>query len=370
MGLSQTRTPIDMFDRRQPSLLVTLLSNLCQQHSHLVASVRLVPVHARRDILIFRHTSWEDDLYSAEELILPSRLSFPSNLDSPSSPGLSFETKSTKKAKRRSLRVRPSSLASVNGAPLLPSIPASPSTSWGNAGPSSYRFEDQSAPLANSSRVFLLDRPDDGDSSRPSRQLFSGPATADPRIQGLTIPSHAAASSPTTPQPRRHKKSASMPGKVAITWKSIPSAHIPQVPPMSNPRHKNADSREPGLRNDKVFTDARLSPASLQSSPRPPLCLSFVSDDRISVKETVGEPRMPFLANVKMSDVIRDSQRPEVGIVHAQSSMQTQTESDSGDMSADSALNEKARTTSANGGGVKFSVHPRRSIRNFFKTLR
>jgi hypothetical protein len=353
--------------RHQPTLLLSLLANLDQQQSHLVTSVRLMPTNARRDILILKHTTFEDDLDNPVELILPPRLSFPSASGSPTSPTLSIDTAGAQKQRRRSLRVRPASLASLNGGPLLPSIPASPSTPWGDAAPSSFRMDGKSAAIDNSAGEFYLDRQDENVTSisHPARPHFFGPVTADPRIETHTTSPHLTGTAPLVGQ-RKHKKSLSMPGKAANGWRT-PPAPPRQVPHMKSlPKfEKLQDSID--QKNGKPGNNGRdpVSLPALASSPTRPI---FVSNGDIKVK-AINEAHFPTIAHVKNSDIPRESQRPETGIIHSRSFVQRKSGSDSGDQSADSSVDQKGRRKSMGSGDAK-SSRLRRGFRSFFKGLK
>lgn len=158
-----------------------------------------------------------------------------------------------------------------------------------------------------------------------------------------------------------------MPAKVANAWRILPPARFHQIPPTkasTRPKHLN----DPVGKTDGDASDFRAT--SLPTWPRSPTSPTFVSNGPIKVKEPTAEPQPPIMANVRNSHAIRDSQRPEVGIIHSQFFIRRKSGSDSEDKSADSSVNEKARTRSASGDGAKLFPRPRRSIRGFFKALR
>lgn len=327
-----------------------------------------MPTNARRDILIFRNTSFQDDLDNPVELILPPRLSFPSASGSPTSPTLSIDTAGAQKQRRRSLRVRPSSLASLNGGPLLPSIPASPSTPWGDAAPSSFRMDGKSAAIGNSAGEFYLERRDENvtSSSHSERPHFFAPVTAGPRIESQTAAPHLTGTPPIVGE-RKHKKSLSMPGKAANGWRTPPAprrqVHRLKSLPKFEKLQDSIEQMNGKLRNNETN---RISPA-LASSPTSPI---FVSNGAIKVK-AINEAHFPTAGHVKDIDidVVRESQRLEIGIMHSQSFVQRKSDSDSGDQSADSSVDEKSRRKSMSSGDAK-SSRLRRGFRSFFKGLK
>lgn len=320
--------------------------------------MRLLPTNARRDTLIFKQTTFEDDLENPIELILPPRLSFPSGATSPTSPVLSIDTSGGLKPSRRAVRVRPSSLASLNGGPLLPSIPASPSTPWGDAAPSSYRLNGKGAVFDSPAGEFQLDEQEHQNVKPVSHfpKPASGPSTADPRMQSHAIPPRSNGLSPLVGQ-RKHRKSLSMPGKITNGWRTHKKS-------LSN---SESSQRIFNQTNDKPH---RLGPDSAQMiATRSPASPTFVSNGLIKVKSISAEPQFPSVEHVKTHGAIRESQRPEVGIIHSQSFAQRKSGSDSGDQSANSSVDQKVLPKSENGGEAKSVSRPRRGFRDFFKAL-
>ena len=158
-----------------------------------------------------------------------------------------------------------------------------------------------------------------------------------------------------------------MPAKVANAWRILPPAHFHQIPPTkASSQPKQVDDTDD--KTDSDATDLRATP--LPMWPRSPTSPTFVSNGPIKVKEPLVEPRAPIMANVRNSHAIRESQRLEVGLIHFQSFITSKSNSDSGDKSANSSINEKARTRSASGNDAKVFPRPLRSIRGFFKALR
>lgn len=257
--------------RHHPSLLLALILNLNQQHSHLVTSVRLIPIKLRRDVLIFTDPAREHGFHTLPDLVLPPRLSFPSG---PPGPDLT-QTNAirTRRNSRRSIRVRPSSLASMNGGPLLPSIPASPS----------WEEEDGRLPSGIHQRV---------------------PVTAGPRLESSGV-------SYTGPFPapqRKHKKSSSMPGNATNGWRTAAHPHEPEFG-LLNASEILRDSPD----RSHEQPDGYLSQQHLLSGSSTKPSVTFVSNENIKVKEVTASHAAPAIGYAPTNTAVRDGQVPERG---------------------------------------------------------
>lgn len=291
--------------RHHPSLLLALISNLNQQFSHLVTSIRLTPSKLRRDVLIFTDPAREHGLHILPDLVLPPRLSFPSG---PAGPDLTSHGNRSKRNSRRSLRVRPASLASMNGGPLLPSIPASPS--W---------EEDGRLPSGIHQRV---------------------PVTAGPRLE---MGERSYFSGPFPMTERKHKKSSSEPGNITTGWKTANRPHQPIV----NPLDSSLDTSE--ILRDS-FEKAQKQPGA-HSSPSQqvatscgsdsPSGITFISNGKIKVKAVTASQPAPGMGYAHPDTAIRVSEVPKKGTIPLERSLGSGSSSESGNRTATSSLMEK-----------------------------
>ncbi|KAJ9103898.1 hypothetical protein QFC21_002361 [Naganishia friedmannii] len=243
------------YNAHQPAILLSLLTDLNRNHSHLVLSLRLHPhKETRRDVLIFMDTNYEPDREGSDgELTLPPRLSFPRAAPPTNVASNHSRNNST------STRFRPSSLASLNGGPLLPSIPASPS--W-------EEFEDRGSHLLRLPK---------------SREMTTSV---------------------------NHRKSSSLPGKLNMRrYSPLKMPHLDPIDPTEVLRPSFEDcvmSRELTSRTTRRDEVSAAAPLSLPALP---------SVENINVKELAAARTVHVLVKSPIEEKIRHSETPEFGVV-------------------------------------------------------
>jgi hypothetical protein len=311
--------------RHHPSLLLALISNLNQQFSHLVTSVRLTPSKLRRDVLIFTDPAREHGLHILPDLVLPPRLSFPSG---PAGPDLTSHANRSRRNSRRPIRVRPASLASLNGGPLLPSIPASPS--W---------EEDGSLPAG-------------------IHQLV--PVTAGPRLE---TGEKSYFSGPFPMTERKHKKSSSEPGNITTGWKTANRPHQPIVAPLDGSLDTSEVLRDSP---DRAHTPPKLSSSQAQSSvaPNKPSALTCISNGNIKVKAVTASHSASGIGYANPDTAVRVSEVPERGTILAERFPGSGSSSESGNRTATSSLKKERRPEEA-----KVSNKRRGGFRSLLKAM-
>lgn len=257
--------------------------------------MRLTPIKLRRDVLIFTDPARQHGLDTLSDLVLPPRLSFPSGppeLDSPNAI-----------RSRRSIRVRPSSLASVNGGPLLPSIPASPS----------WEEEDGRLPTGIHQRV---------------------PDTAGPRLESSGVPY----TGPFALPHRKHKKSTSMPGNAISGWRTTAHPHQPEFGFLGDTEVLRDSLDRPHEQPDGYLFQQHLS----SGSPSKPY-VNFVSNGNIKVKEVPSSHVAYGTGYVLASAAVRDSEVPTRGTMPLERSADSGSSTESGNVTATSSLKKQPR---------------------------
>lgn len=315
--------------RQHPSLLLALISNLNQQSSQLVTSVRLAPLQFRRDVLIFTDPAREHGLHILPDLALLPRLSFPSGPVA-AEPDLTLHANRSRRDSRRSIRVRPASLASLNGGPLLPSIPASPS----------WEEEDGRLPSGIHQRV---------------------PATAGPRLE---TDSRSYFSGPFPPTERKHKKSSSMPGNATNGWSKA-----------SHPNRPNRDRLDNCFDVTEILRDSpdnaqdhpnAFSPSQTTSASEPTKSTggAFISNGNIEVKAVTASPVVSGPDYRQPGTAPRINEVPDRGTISSQGIPGSGSSSESGNRTATSSLKKESRPVI-----VKAADKRRGGLRSLLKAL-
>ncbi|KAJ9123540.1 hypothetical protein QFC24_003755 [Naganishia onofrii] len=301
------------YNAHQPAILLSLITNLNRNHSDLVLSLRLHPhKQTRRDVLIFKDANYESDRGAPdEELTLPPRLSFPRLAPSSNvAPGHSRNNS-------RSIRLRPSSLASLNGGPLLPSIPASPS--W--------------------------EEIDDPASYRPRF----------PRSREMTTSTN-------------HKKSSSLPGK--LNMRRYSPLKMPHLDPI-DPTEVLRPSFEDPITPPHALTSWATQRDGLGTAPD-----LFISTmplaDNIDVKEVTAARKVRVLDQSPIEENIRNSERPELGVVVLEKDFLMQdpgSSTPSDDQTATSSPAAKPQALGLPQGTSATTPKQRRRLRNLWKSV-
>lgn len=288
--------------------------------------MRLTPIKLRRDVLIFTDPAREHGFNTLPDLVLPPRLSFPSG---PSGPNSQNTIRSRRDSRRSSIRVRPASLASMNGAPLLPSIPASPS----------WEEEDGRLPSGIHQRV---------------------PVTAGPRLESSGVPY----TGPFPGPQRKHKKSTSMPGNAINGWRTATHPHQPELGFLGDSEILRQPLDRPYEQPDGYPFQQYLS----SGSPSKP-CVTFVSNSNIKVKEVPSSHLASAgTGHVLASTAVRDSEVPVRGTMPLERSADSGSSTESEKVTATSSLKEQTRPEARPAVDQK-TARKRRGVRSFLKSL-
>ncbi|KAJ9117895.1 hypothetical protein QFC20_000176 [Naganishia adeliensis] len=216
----------------------------------------------------------------------------------------------------------------MNGGPLLPSIPASPS----------WEEEDGRLPSGIHQRV---------------------PVTAGPRLESSGV-------SYTGPFPapqRKHKKSSSMPGNATKGWRTAAHPHEPEFGLLdASEILRDSPDRSHEQPDGYPSQQHLLSGSSTKPS------VTFVSNENIKVKEVTASHAAPAIGYAPTNTAVRDSQVPERGTMPFDRSADSGSSSESGNRTATSSLKKQIRPEDHSVVDPKTPPR-RRGVRSFLKIL-
>lgn len=342
-----------------------MITNLNQHQAHLVTSVRLTPIKLRRDVLIFTHPTPDYGFDTLDDLVLPPRLSFPTGgTASPTSPNFPSNATKPRPKSRRFSRVRPSSLASLNGGPLLPSIPASPS--WEEEDGRSPAAIHQLVTEASGNGALYFGNQDAQTATLASRSKSQAPMrvplTAGPRLESTAA--YPAREPHPVARQRKHRKSSSMPGNVANGWTTTPALNQPHIGSLETSETLRDSFDRPKGQPDDISPQHEALPG-LPSAPSRPV---FVSSNDIKLKEVRAAHEAPMVGYAPSSAAVRGSEVPEHGTLSLEPFPDSGSGSDSGNRTATSSFEKHRQPDPPSKGGLK-ATSKHRGLRSFVKAL-